>query len=122
MRAGVRYDIHQSQVVGNVLDTPRQPMAVTADKAYDREKSTSSDQRLKKMIPELGQCPMITCMTAPRQRHRYEYRACRRQRHRIHGQRFHHERQIGGTIEGDPAAHRACGALDKPADKAAARL
>jgi hypothetical protein len=28
--------VHDSQVVGNVLDTPKPPLAVTADKAYDR--------------------------------------------------------------------------------------
>ncbi len=30
--------VHDSQVVGEVLDTPRPPLAVTADKAYDSEK------------------------------------------------------------------------------------
>ena len=30
--------VHDSQVVGDVLDTPRPPLAVTADKAYDSDK------------------------------------------------------------------------------------
>jgi Transposase DDE domain len=30
--------VHDSQVVGAVLNTPRPPLAVTADKAYDSEK------------------------------------------------------------------------------------
>ena len=30
--------VHDSQVVGDVLDTPKPPLAVTADKAYDSEK------------------------------------------------------------------------------------
>ena len=29
--------VHDSQVVGDVLDTPKPPLAVTADKAYDSE-------------------------------------------------------------------------------------
>ncbi len=30
--------VHDSQVVGEVLDTPKPPLATTADKAYDSEK------------------------------------------------------------------------------------
>lgn len=29
--------VHHSQVVGDVLDTPKAPLAITADKAYDSE-------------------------------------------------------------------------------------
>jgi transposase len=36
--------VHDSQIVGDVLDTPRPPLAVTADKAYDSEK-VPADQR-----------------------------------------------------------------------------
>jgi hypothetical protein len=31
-------EVHDSQDVGDVLDTPRPPLAVTAEKAYDSEK------------------------------------------------------------------------------------
>jgi transposase len=30
--------VHDSQVVEEILNTPRSPLAITADKAYDREK------------------------------------------------------------------------------------
>ena len=30
--------VHDSQVVGDMLDTPKPPLAITADKAYDSEK------------------------------------------------------------------------------------
>ena len=36
--------VHESEVVGEVLDTLRPPLAVTADKAYDSEKGTPADQ------------------------------------------------------------------------------
>ena len=36
--------VHDSQVVDEVLNTPRPPLAVSADKAYDSEESTSADQ------------------------------------------------------------------------------
>jgi hypothetical protein len=44
--------VHDSQVVGEVLDTPRPPLAVTADKAYDREK-------VRQQIKDEGALPVI---------------------------------------------------------------
>ena len=45
-------EVHDSQVVGEVLDTPRTPLAVTADKAYDREK-------VRQQIKDEGALPVI---------------------------------------------------------------
>ena len=44
--------VHDSQVVGDVLDTPRPPLAVTADKAYDSEK-------VRQQIKDEGALPII---------------------------------------------------------------
>jgi transposase len=44
--------VHDSQVVGDVLDTPRPPLAVTADKAYDSEK-------VRQQIKDEGALPVI---------------------------------------------------------------
>ncbi len=44
--------VHDSQVVGEVLDTPRSPLAVTADKAYDSEK-------VRQQIKDEGALPVI---------------------------------------------------------------
>jgi transposase len=44
--------VHDSQVVGDVLDTPRPPLAVTADKAYDSEK-------VRQPIKDEGALPVI---------------------------------------------------------------
>jgi transposase len=44
--------VHDSQVVGEVLDTPRPPLAVTADKAYDSEK-------VRQQIKDEGALPVI---------------------------------------------------------------
>ena len=33
--------VHDSQVVEEILNTPRSPLAVTADKAYDSEAATT---------------------------------------------------------------------------------
>jgi transposase len=45
-------EAHDSQVVGEVLDTPRPPLAVTADKAYDSE-------RVRQQIKDEGALPII---------------------------------------------------------------
>jgi len=44
--------IHDSQVVEEVLDTPRAPLAVTADKAYDSAK-------VRQQIKDEGALPII---------------------------------------------------------------
>ena len=44
--------VHDSQVVGDVLDTPRPPLAVTADKACDSEK-------VRQQIKDEGALPVI---------------------------------------------------------------
>ena len=44
--------VHDSQVVEEVLDTPKQPLAVTADKAYDSEK-------VRQRIKDEGALPVI---------------------------------------------------------------
>ena len=44
--------VHDSQVVGDVLDTPKPPLAITADKAYDSEK-------VRQQIKDEGALPII---------------------------------------------------------------
>ena len=44
--------VHDSQVVGDVLGTPRPPLAVTADKAYD-------SQKVRQQIKDEGALPVI---------------------------------------------------------------
>jgi len=44
--------VHDSQVVGQVLDTPKPPLAVTADKAYD-------SQNVRRQIKDEGALPVI---------------------------------------------------------------
>jgi hypothetical protein len=44
--------VRDSQVVGEVLDTPRAPLAITADKAYDSEK-------VRQQIKDEGALPVI---------------------------------------------------------------
>ena len=44
--------IHDSQVVDEVLDTPKSPLAVTADKAYD-------SQKVRQQIKDEGALPII---------------------------------------------------------------
>ena len=44
--------VHDSQVVGDVLDTPKPPLAVIADKAYDSEK-------VRQQIKDEGALPII---------------------------------------------------------------
>jgi transposase len=44
--------VHDSQVVGDMLDMPRSPLAVTADKAYDSEK-------VRQQIKDEGALPVI---------------------------------------------------------------
>ena len=44
--------VHDSEVVGDVLDTPRPPLAVTADKAYDSD-------RVRQQIKDEGALPII---------------------------------------------------------------
>ena len=44
--------VHDNQVVGEVLDTPNSPLAVTADKAYDSD-------RVRQQIKDEGALPII---------------------------------------------------------------
>jgi transposase len=44
--------VHDSQVVEDVLDTPRPPLAVTADKAYDSE-------NVRRQIKDDGALPVV---------------------------------------------------------------
>jgi transposase len=44
--------VHDNQVVGEVLDTPKPPLAVTGDKAYDSEK-------VRQQIKDEGALPII---------------------------------------------------------------
>jgi len=44
--------VHDSQVVGDVRDTPKPPLAITADKAYDSEK-------VRQQIKDEGALPII---------------------------------------------------------------
>ena len=44
--------MHDSQAVEDVLNTPRPPLAITADKAYDSEK-------VRQMIKDEGALPVI---------------------------------------------------------------
>ena len=44
--------VHDSQVVEEILNTPRSPLAVTADKAYDSEK-------VRQQIRDEGALPVI---------------------------------------------------------------
>ena len=44
--------VHDSQVVEEVLDTPKSPLAVTADKAYD-------SQKVRQQIKDEGALPVI---------------------------------------------------------------
>lgn len=73
--------VHDSQVVGEVLDTPRPPLAVTADKAYDSEK-------VRQQIKDEGALPVIPSRSNAtkksycpkrfyRRRHRIENYFCR---------------------------------------------
>ena len=73
--------VHDSQVVGEVLDTPRPPLAVTADKAYDSEK-------VRQQIKDEGALPVIPSRSTAtkkaycpkrfyRRRHKIENYFCR---------------------------------------------
>ena len=73
--------VHDSQVVGDVLDTPRPPLAVTADKAYDSEK-------VRQQIKDEGALPVIPSRSTAtkkaycpkrfyRRRHKIENYFCR---------------------------------------------
>ena len=73
--------VHDSQVVGDVLDTPKPPFAVTADKAYDSEK-------VRQQITDDGALPVIPSRSNTikqaycpnriyRRRHRIENYFCR---------------------------------------------
>jgi hypothetical protein len=44
--------VHDSQVVEEILNTPRSPLAITADKAYDSEK-------VRQQIKDEGALPII---------------------------------------------------------------
>ena len=73
--------VHDSQVVEEVLDTPRPPLAVSADKAYDSEK-------VRRQIKDEGAVPVIPSRSTAikkaycpkriyRQRHKIENYFCR---------------------------------------------
>jgi len=47
-----RGQVHDSQVVEEILNTPRSPLAVTADKAYDSE-------TIRQQIKDEGNLPII---------------------------------------------------------------
>jgi len=73
--------VHDSQVVGDVLDIPRSPLAVTADKAYDSEKVRQQikDEGALPIIP--SRCNAIRKAYCPkrfyRRRHKIENYFCR---------------------------------------------
>ena len=73
--------VHDSQVVGEVLDTPRSPLAVAADKAYDSEK-------VRQQIKDEGALPVFPSRSTAtkkaycpkrfyRRRHKIENYFCR---------------------------------------------
>ena len=53
--------VHDSQVAEDVLDTPRPPLAVTADEAYDSE-------RVRRQIKDDGALPVIPSRSNARQK------------------------------------------------------
>ena len=67
--------VHDSQVVEAVLDTPKSPLAVTADKAYDGRnvRQQIKDAGALPVIPEKAYCPKRIY----RRRHRIENFFCR---------------------------------------------
>ena len=73
--------VHDSQAVEDVLDTPKSPLAVTADKAYD-------SQKVRQQIKDEGALPVIPSRSNAtkkaycpkrfyRQRHKIENFFCR---------------------------------------------
>ena len=78
--------MHDSQAVEEVLDTPRPPLAVTADKAYDSKK-------VRQLIKDEGALPVIPSRESAtkkaycpkriyRRRHKIENFFCRIKRYR----------------------------------------
>jgi transposase len=67
--------VHDSQVVEDVLDTPRPPLAVTADKAYDSQKA-------RQQIMDEGALPVIPSRSNAT-RKAYCPKRFYRQRHKI---------------------------------------
>ena len=73
--------VHDSQVVEEILNTPRSPLAVTADKAYDSEKVRRQikDEGALPIIP--NRCSAIKKAYCPkrfyRRRHKIENFFCR---------------------------------------------
>jgi transposase len=73
--------VHDSQVVEEILNTPRSPLAVTADKAYDSEKVRQQirDEGALPVIP--SRCTVIRKAYCPkrfyRRRHKIENFFCR---------------------------------------------
>lgn len=67
--------VHDSQVVEAVLDTPRSPLAVTADKAYDSAK-------VRQQIQDEGALPVIPSRSTAAQKAYCPKRIYRR-RHKI---------------------------------------
>lgn len=73
--------VHDSQVVEEILNTPRPPLAVTADKAYDSEKVRQQirDEGALPIIP--NRCNAIKKAYCPkrfyRRRHKIENFFCR---------------------------------------------
>jgi transposase len=74
-------EVHDSKVVAEVLDTPRAPLAVAADKAYDSE-------RVRQQIKDEGAMPVIPSRSTAikkahcpkriyRRRHKIENYFCR---------------------------------------------
>jgi transposase len=67
--------VHDSQVVADVLDTPRPAQAVTADKAYDSEK-------VRQQIKDEGAVPVIPSRSTANKKAHCPKRIYRR-RHKI---------------------------------------
>jgi transposase len=73
--------VHDSQVVEEILNTPRSPLAITADKAYDSEKVRQQikDEGALPVIPNRSTAIRKACCPKRfyRQRHKIENFFCR---------------------------------------------
>ncbi len=68
--------VHDSQVVDEILNTPRSPLAVTADKAYDSEK-------VRQQIKDEGALPIIPNRCTAIKKAHCPKRFYRRRRHKM---------------------------------------
>jgi len=64
--------VHDSQIVGNVLDTPRPSLAITADNAYDSEKVRQQikDEGALPVFAELARSERPSCFALRAYPHR----------------------------------------------------